>query len=150
VLHAHGAGRDASSQWIRHELDDQEIKAEKAKFLMGLKSHCTLLLGILSVLFLATLFYLYFLGGILKHYERSEYLRIADFDLKVLETKKAIDSLKIKEMDDELAYRYAALTRRPVEKLDLSPQPSGADEGPILSESLAGRPTTSPDPDQKN
>jgi len=102
-------------------LDDQGIKTEKAKFLMGLKSHCTLLLGILSLLLLATLFHLYSLGAILKHYERSEYLRIADFDLKVLETKRAIDSLKIKEMDDELAYRYAALIAKYASLFELDP-----------------------------
>ncbi|HBA40475.1 MAG: hypothetical protein A2W73_08400 [Deltaproteobacteria bacterium RIFCSPLOWO2_12_55_13] len=102
-------------------MDDQEIKAEKANFLMGLKFHCTLLLGIFSLLLLPTLFSLYSLGGILKHYERSEYLRIADFDLKVLETKKAIDSLKIKEMDDELAYRYAALIAKYASLFELDP-----------------------------
>jgi membrane-bound lytic murein transglycosylase MltF len=102
-------------------LDDQEIKAEKAKFLMGRKSHCTLLLGILSLLLLPTLFYLHSLGGILKQYKRSEYLRIADFDLKVLETKRAIDSLKIREIDDELAYKYATLIAKYASLFELDP-----------------------------
>ncbi len=90
-------------------------------FLMGLKSHSTLLLGIFSLLLLPTLFSLYTLGGVLKHYERSEYLRIADFDLKVLETKKSIDSLKIEKIDDELAYRYAALIVKYASVFELDP-----------------------------
>ena len=100
---------------------DQEIEAGKVKFLMGLKSHSTLLLGIFSLLLLTTLFYLYSLGGILKQYKRAEYLRIADFDLKVLETKRAIDSLKIREIDDELAYKYATLIAKYASSFELDP-----------------------------
>jgi hypothetical protein len=67
------------------------------------------------------LFYLYSLRTLLKDYERGEYLRIADFDLKVLETKKAIDSLKIKGLDDELSYKYAVLVVKYSSQYELDP-----------------------------
>jgi len=102
-------------------LGDSEIKAEKVKFLVRPKACCALFIGLLALFLLPTFFYVHSLRGFLKHYDRSEYLRIADFDLKVLETKRAIDSLKIKEMDDELAYRYATLIARYASSFELDP-----------------------------
>lgn len=106
---------------MKQALGDLGIKIERVKFLMGAKPYCAFLSGIVSLLLLPTLFYLYSLGGILRQYERGEYLRIADFDLKVLETKKSIDSLKLKEIDDELAYRYATLITRYAALFELDP-----------------------------
>ena len=106
---------------MRHGLGDLEIKAEKVKFLMRPRSYCALLLGILSLVLLPTSFYLYSLRGLLNQYRRGEYLRIVDFDLKVLETKKAIDSLKINEIDDELAYKYAAVIAKYATLFELDP-----------------------------
>ena len=80
-----------------------------------------LLLGILLLLFLPTLFYLYSLRGLLKDYDRREYLRIADFDLKVLETKKAIHSLKIDRLGDEASYQYAVLIVKYASQYELDP-----------------------------
>lgn len=106
---------------MRAGLGAPEIKAEKVKFLMRPNSCCALLLGILSLLLLPTFFYLYSLRGLLNQYRRGEYLRIADFDLKVLETKKAIDSLKINAIDDELAYKYATLIAKYATLFELDP-----------------------------
>jgi soluble lytic murein transglycosylase-like protein len=95
---------------------------EKIKFWMGLKPYYSLLLlGALSLVILLTLFYLYSLRGLLKGYERAEYLRISDFDLKVLETKKAIDSLKIDGLDEGLAYKYAVLITKNADIFELDP-----------------------------
>ncbi len=80
-----------------------------------------LILGILSLLLLPALLYLYSLRGLLKEYERGEYLRIAEFDIKVLEAKKAIDSLKIKGLDDELSYKYAVLIAKNSSQYELDP-----------------------------
>lgn len=91
------------------------------KFWMGLKSFCILPLGMLILLLLFTLFYLYSLRSLLSQYERAEYLRISDFDLKVLETKKAIDNLKIDGLDEKLAYKYAVLITNSAENFELDP-----------------------------
>jgi hypothetical protein len=106
---------------MRHGLSDLEMEAEKVKFLMRPKSYCALLLGGLSLLLLPTFFYLYSLGGLLNQYRRGEYLRITDFDLKVLETKKAIEGLKIRGLEEELAYNYAVLVVKHATVFELDP-----------------------------
>jgi len=106
---------------MKSGLGDLEIKAEKAKFLMRPKSYCALLLGGLSLLLLPTFFYFHSLRGLLNQYRRGEYLRITDFDLKVLETKKAIESFKIKGLNEELAYNYAVLVVKHATVFELDP-----------------------------
>lgn len=105
----------------KHGSGDGEIKAEKVKFRIGLKFCCILLLGIPSLLLLPTLFYLYSLRSLLNQYERTEYLRISDFDIKVLETKRAIDSLKIDGLDEEIAYKYAVVITKNADTFELDP-----------------------------
>ncbi|MBI4256865.1 transglycosylase SLT domain-containing protein [Candidatus Uhrbacteria bacterium] len=85
------------------------------------KSYCALLLGGLSLLLLATFFYLYSQRGLLNQYRRGEYLRVTDSDIKVLETKKAIESFKIKGLEEELAYSYAALVVKQATVFELDP-----------------------------
>lgn len=103
------------------EVRNGEIKAEKVKTRTGLKFYSILLLGVLLVLILPTLSYLYNLGSLLSQYERAEFLRISDFDLKVLETKKAIDSLKINGLDEKLTYQYAVLITKNADSFELDP-----------------------------
>ena len=87
----------------------------------GLNFYSILLLSVLLALILPTLSYLYNPRSLLSHYERVEFLRISDFDLKVLETKKAIDSLKIRGLDEKLATQYAVLITKSADKVELDP-----------------------------
>ncbi|MCZ6623988.1 MAG: transglycosylase SLT domain-containing protein [Deltaproteobacteria bacterium] len=102
-------------------MGDGETKAEKVKTRTGLKFYSILLLGVLLVLTLPSLSYLYNLRSLLGHYDRAEFLRISDFDLKVLETKKAIDSLKINRLDEKLTYQYAVLITKNADTFELDP-----------------------------
>lgn len=106
---------------MKSGLSNLEIKAEKMKFLATPKSYCALLLGILSLLLLPAFFYLYSLQGLLNQYRRGEYLRITDFDIKVLETKKAIQGFQIKGLEEEVAYSYAVLIVKHATVFELDP-----------------------------
>lgn len=79
------------------------------------------LLGILTILIILLVFHFLSLQGLLGHYERAEYLKIADFDIKVLEAKRAMDSLKIEGLDEDTVYKYAVLITRSAAMFDLDP-----------------------------
>jgi len=108
-------------QFEIREVRTGEIKAEKVKTRTGLKLYSILFLGVLLMLILPSLSYLYSLRSFLSQYERAEFLRISDFDLKVLETKKAIDSLKINGLDEKLTYQYAVLITKNANTFELDP-----------------------------
>jgi hypothetical protein len=104
---------------LRYQGREGELSHKSKVFLRP--THRALLLAILFLLFLLASFYFYSLRGLLKRHERREYLRIAEFDLKVLETKRAIDSLKINGLDDELSYKYAVLIAKYSSQYELDP-----------------------------